>query len=451
MPSMMAQPGGARAEITAPDEWTKPNANQRRALRTYSRVWGLHLRLQRLRDAYWAASGTADPAASMKAIVGKDPEIDDRLYSWLKRYDPRQRPCGCSSMESAKPMGRPLLGKEWDESKHPRGQPDNAGQFAKVEDAQKTRGPHAVAKAVDRPVLLDAKLKGDAIKDSMKAAADHVILGVLKDAELAKKVPAAVWDRLLERAEPSDAALFRVVLEGEAAALGDTGVVAFYGLVQLADAAAAEDPSFKPAEAVLDKARLRARAAARDSTNAVALQAYKQAASFWRGTSQLEALNLAWNGEWGAGAPKATTTSGAATCFSADPVTANAFSDAIILEVDGDALRALANGEWDAGSPASVDPDTRHAGNRKEAGGGAGPPDWKWLQHHMAGNLESRAAHGTPLSALPVKAIHADARYLEGNEEVLAAYRKIAPVYMHDGPLHGDLAPTAPSKGAAAE
>ena len=448
MPAMMAQPGGARAEMTAPDRWTRPNANQRRALRTYQRVWDLHLRLKRLRDAYWAASGTADPRKSMEAIVGKDPAIDDRLYSWLKRYDPRKGGCGCSSMETAKPMGKPLIGGgEWDESKHPRGQPGNPGQFAEKEGggkAERRKGPYKVARAADRPVLRDAQRAGDAIKEEMRTDGDRVILDVLDGADLAQAAPSAAWDALLDRADPGDAALFRAVLDGKASALGAHGVTAFYAMATLASEAAADDPSIKPAEAALDTARLEAREAGREATNKVALHAYRQAASFWRGTTQLEALNLVWYGEWGAKAPEATTTSGAATCFSADPVTANAFSDGIILEVDGAAMRALANGEWDAGSPASVDPDTRHAGNRKEAGGGEGPPDWKWLQHHMAGNLESRAAHGTPLSALPLKAIHADARLVEGNDSVLEPLSRIAPVYLHDGPLRGDLAPTAP-------
>ena len=446
MPAMMAQPGGARAEMTAPDRWTRPNANQRRALRTYQRVWDLHLRLKRLRDAYWAASGTADPRKSMEAIVGKDPALDGRLYSWLKRYDPRKGECGCGgggSMETAKPMGKPLIGGgEWDESKHPRGQPGNAGQFAKSPGARR-RNP--VAAADKRPVVQGSATAIRRLRASVLDRVGAAFAEAMVDANLPFKVSTTAREALLRkepwasREQMPDEKQMRDwvdFLDANTLDWDDKRIsITAARLAERARLIAEVDESLATDMEPFIAAKEEAQEIADKAAALPSREAYEQAPSFWRGTSLAEALALAETGEWGAPAEgfRRSPNRGRFVCFSADVDTGSGFADGALIEADGDALRALANTDFDAGSPVSKNPDMR-------AGRAASWPD---MRRHMAGHFESRIADETPVSLLPVRAIHVREGYLaalEGDprnewtrKRALAALRRIAPVYVHTG------------------
>ena len=451
----MAQPGGARAEMTAPDKWTKPNANQRRALRTYQRVWGLHLRLQRLRDAYWAASNTKDPAASMKAIVGKDPLIDDRIYSWLKRYDPREGSCGCS-MESAKPMGRPLKGGEWDESKHPRGQPDNAGQFVEKGGGAKKKQRHPVVAADKRRRVQGSRAAVKQLRATTLDRIGDVFAASMIGADIAARTSTRARAALLEQGTGFDGkpyppteelADFRQFLDGETKGwdVRKTSITAVH-LAERARVVAEANPSLAPdMQPLID-----AKKAAQEDANAASLlpakDAYEGAPTFWRGTTLDEALALAETGEWGSPAKgfKRHATRGKFVCLSADSETAEGFSDGALIEADGDALRALANTDFDAGSPASRRPDMRlsHTSSYAKA-------SWPEIRTHLASHFESRIADGTPVQELPVRAIHVkegtlitaanDPNAGDGvtAKTILARLRRLGPVVVHEGGTFG--------------
>ena len=394
---------------------------------------GIRALAESLRDRY-RAWGLGPRRAELADILRQwRPDLPtSEIVRALRQQSPKQ-PATVRRSASLRARLRALKGGEWDESKHPRGQPGNAGQFVETAGGSKgSKGRIRSGSEWEKPrgdrEARAALQKFREDTDAGKTAWNEAVR-LYNPAQKLLPYRAQMLKRI--RGENKPGYLDRDSLHALSRLLA--GRAAEMSPYDLRSAATAASLRSRVVDELPDDVREAAGSFDRrleEAAHAPELEAariqYEKTASFWRGTTIREAVNVARNGFWGLRAGTDEKARGRFVSFSASPRVAGSYTQGVIFQVDGTAFRKAANTDEDAGSPVSADDHLSDPARTPEG-----------QRRHMAGQAESRLASGAPLDRYPITAIHVLGMTVdeyEGDNDtknILDELGRLAPVYVH--------------------